>query len=94
MLCWNSFIKIPTHFFFSLFFSREWKSEEALFSKIRYDLLLALNIEKAKDLKDQGNQKFKEGHFSEAVQLYTDALEVTPPALKPSQAKDGSLWYV
>ena len=76
------------------YFCREWKREEAEFSKLRPDFLAALDIEKARELKDKGNQKFKENKFDEAVQLYTEALEITPPALRAAEAKDGSRWWV
>jgi tetratricopeptide (TPR) repeat protein len=29
-------------------------------------------------LKDQGNEKYKAGHYAEAVQLYSQAIEVDP----------------
>ncbi|CAG9321204.1 unnamed protein product [Blepharisma stoltei] len=35
----------------------------------------------AEELKTQGNQKFKEAHFSAAIDLYTQALELVPSAI-------------
>ena len=73
---------------------REWKEEEVAFgSKQRIEFFSRLDEDQAQSLKDQGNKKFKQGLFDEAVKLYTEALNCVPYCLEVNNArKDGSRW--
>jgi len=67
-----------------------WAEEEVAFGKERFEFFSRMDEERAQNLRDKGNKKFKLGMFNEAAQLYTEALNCIPQGTDVSKAgKDG-----
>ena len=69
---------------------RMWAEEEVALGKERFEFFSRMDKERAQNLKDKGNKKFKLGMFNEAARLYTEALNCLPQGTDVSKAgKDG-----
>ena len=67
-----------------------WAEEEVAFGKEQIEFFSRMDEERAQNLKDKGNKKFKLGMFNEAARLYTEALNCLPQGTDVSKAgKDG-----
>ena len=72
---------------------RDWKRDEANFSKTKVQYLASLKTERARIFKDAGNEKFKMGEYTEAASLYSEALDFAPPSLESGNGdKKGHRW--
>lgn len=65
---------------------RLWKKEEALFCKTPREFFQTLDADQSIRLKDIGNDKFKNDEYIDAIELYTKALDVCPPAHRMKKA--------
>jgi len=63
-----------------------WAEEEVVFGKERFEFFSRMDEERAQNLKDKGNKKFKLGMFNEAARLYTEALNCLPQGTDVSKA--------
>ena len=57
-----------------------------VFGKERFEFFSRMDEERAQNLKDKGNKKFKLGMFNEAARLYTEALNCLPQGTDVSKA--------
>ncbi|XP_031568313.1 uncharacterized protein LOC116303015 [Actinia tenebrosa] len=59
-----------------------WRKEEIHFGRTRHEFIATLDEQQAARLKDMGNDKFKNEEYSVAIDFYSKAIEVCPPAKK------------